>query len=55
MRRILPYRTHDDRIEGVVITFTNISEIKAFEREIQEARGYAEGIIDTVKDSFSCS
>ncbi len=49
MRRILPYRTHDDRIEGVVITFTNISEIKAFEREIQAARGYAEGIIDTVR------
>ncbi len=28
MRRILPYRTHDDGIEGVVITFTDISERK---------------------------
>src|SRR6185312_5157818 len=28
-RRILPYRTHDNRIEGVVITFADISEAKA--------------------------
>ena len=49
-RRILPYRTHDDRIEGVVLTFTNISESKAFERQIQAARAYAEEIIDTVSE-----
>ncbi|MBU1210522.1 MAG: response regulator [Alphaproteobacteria bacterium] len=28
MRRILPYRTHDNGVEGVVITFTDISERK---------------------------
>jgi len=27
-RRILPYRTKDDRIEGIVITFNDISELK---------------------------
>ena len=37
-RRILPYRTQDDRIEGVVITFADISEMKAAEREIEAAR-----------------
>ena len=29
VRRILPYRTHDDRVEGVVITFTDISAAQA--------------------------
>ena len=27
-RRILPYRTRDDRIEGVVITFSDVTELK---------------------------
>jgi PAS domain S-box-containing protein len=31
MRRILPYRTQDNRIEGVVVTFTDISDIKQAE------------------------
>ncbi len=31
LRRTLPYRTQDDRIEGVVITFTDITEIKRAE------------------------
>jgi two-component system CheB/CheR fusion protein len=29
--RIMPYRTHDDRIDGLVITFTDISEAKRLE------------------------
>ena len=48
-RRILPYRTKDNRIEGVVITFADISEIKAAEREIQAARAYSDSIIDTIR------
>ncbi len=48
-RRILPYRTHDNRIEGVVITFADISEIKAAERRIEAARAYSESIINTVR------
>jgi PAS domain S-box-containing protein len=28
LRRILPYRTKDDRIEGVVITFADVTEMK---------------------------
>ena len=49
IRRILPYHTQDDRIEGVVITFANISEMKAAQREIQAARRYSDSIIDTVR------
>jgi two-component system CheB/CheR fusion protein len=49
IRRILPYRTQDQRIEGVVITFADISEVKAAEREIQAARAYSDSIIDTIR------
>src|SRR6185437_13953699 len=49
IRRILPYRTHDNRTEGVVITFTDISEMKAAERQIEAARVYSESIINTIR------
>ncbi len=49
IRRVLPYRTIDNRIEGVVITFSDISEIKAAERKIQAARAYSDSIIDTIR------
>ena len=48
IRRIMPYRTQDNRIEGVLITFSDISETKEAEREIQAARAYSDSIIDTV-------
>jgi len=48
-RRILPYRTRDNRIEGVVITFADISEVKAAERRIEAARAYSDSIINTVR------
>lgn len=34
--RIMPYRTLDDRIEGLVITFINISDLKHVEIKLQE-------------------
>ena len=49
IRRILPYRTQDNRIDGVVITFADISEMKAAEREIRAARAYSDSIIDTIR------
>ena len=49
IRRILPYRTDDDRVEGVVITFADISEMKAAERAIEAARAYSDSIIDTIR------
>ncbi|WP_233505945.1 chemotaxis protein CheB [Rhodoferax lacus] len=35
--RIMPYRTQDNRIDGVVITFVDISTLKALEGTLQQA------------------
>ncbi|WP_322896730.1 chemotaxis protein CheB [Erythrobacter sp. T5W1-R] len=41
-RRIFPYRTHDDRVEGVVITFFDITERRRTAVALDEARRAAE-------------
>jgi len=38
--RIMPYRTHDDRIDGLVITFTDITKTKKLELESKEANEF---------------
>lgn len=39
--KIMPYRTFDDRIDGLVITFINISDSKRAEEELNETlQGY---------------
>jgi two-component system CheB/CheR fusion protein len=59
LMRMLPYRTLDNAIDGVVITFSDIhalkvaaEEIKKLHETVQEARDYAENIIDTVRESL---
>ena len=42
IRRILPYRTHDNEVEGVVITFTDVSERNAIRKALEEAKQEAE-------------
>jgi two-component system, chemotaxis family, CheB/CheR fusion protein len=42
VRRILPYRNHDNRVEGVVITFTDISERKRIRKALEQAKLEAE-------------
>ena len=50
LARIQPYRTLDNVIEGVVLTFTDISERVQAEEAMQEARKFAESIVDTVRE-----
>jgi two-component system CheB/CheR fusion protein len=50
LARIQPYRTLDNVIEGVVITFTDISKRVAAESAEKAARIMAEGIVDTVRE-----
>ena len=49
MRAMLPYRSDDSGVQGVVITFAGISEMKAAEREIEAARAYLDSIIATIR------
>ncbi|RFC47325.1 MAG: two-component system, chemotaxis family, CheB/CheR fusion protein [Verrucomicrobia bacterium] len=55
--RILPYRTTDNVIDGVVVTFADITALKNLEQslriqkeEAQAARRYAETILATVRE-----
>jgi two-component system CheB/CheR fusion protein len=57
LMRIIPYRTVDNIIDGVVVTFLDIHEQKmALERigqldqSVKEARDFAENIVDTVRE-----
>ncbi len=42
VRRILPYLADDGKVEGVVITFTNISERKLIKKALEDARQEAD-------------
>jgi len=40
--RMLPYRSHDDRVDGVVITFTDITTAKSLEAALRQAQASLE-------------
>lgn len=48
--QLRPYRTMENKIDGVVITFVDIDLIKKSLELSQEARAYAEGIVETVRE-----
>jgi two-component system CheB/CheR fusion protein len=47
--RTIPYRTQDNQIDGVVMTLTDMTELKLAE-SAAAAKNLAEGIIDTVRE-----
>ena len=47
---IRPYRTIDNKIDGVVAIFVDITERKKAQQIIKEARAYAENIIETMRE-----
>jgi two-component system CheB/CheR fusion protein len=47
LARIQPYRTLENLIEGVVLTFVDITEMKRAREELQEARELAEGVVES--------
>lgn len=48
--RIMPYRTFDDRIDGLVITFINISDLKRAEENLEEANSMFKLLLNTTSD-----
>jgi two-component system CheB/CheR fusion protein len=49
LRRLIPYRTQDNRIAGIVLTFTDITERKLAADAVNDERFYAQAIVETIK------
>ena len=50
LTRVLPYRTTEDRIEGVVVTFLDITERRQAESMVRASEERLRLLIDSVKD-----
>ena len=48
--RILPYRSLDNYINGVVITFTDVTLLKQLEGRLQQTARFSESMADTVRE-----
>ena len=48
--RMLPYRTVHDVIDGVVITFTDVTALSEAEQRALEAKTFADSIVQTVRE-----
>jgi two-component system, chemotaxis family, CheB/CheR fusion protein len=52
-RRIVPYRTRDNRVEGVVITFVDITERqRAAEQALRDRQERLQAVLDTAVDAI---
>jgi two-component system CheB/CheR fusion protein len=50
LMRIVPYRTAENVIDGLVLTFVDVSQLREAERAGEMARMYFERIVDTVRE-----
>ncbi len=50
--RMLPYRTVENVIDGVVITFLDITKLKLIEKKLEDALKLAESIVDTTREGL---
>ena len=50
LARILPYRTSDNNIAGLVLSFIDITELKRLNNELKASLDYTRGIIDTLSE-----
>jgi PAS domain S-box-containing protein len=48
--RAVPYRTGDDRIAGVVLTFTDFTRRKQAEQQLRESEEYVRLVIDSIPE-----
>ena len=48
--RILPYRTVNNVIDGAVVTFVDVTQLKQAEQLAQDAKRYAENIVHAVRE-----
>jgi two-component system CheB/CheR fusion protein len=50
LTRMMPYRTTHDVIDGVVVTFFDVAQLKGAEQRALDAKIYAEDIVRTVRE-----
>ncbi|UQN10177.1 CheR family methyltransferase [Deinococcus sp. QL22] len=50
LMRLSPYRTTDNRIDGVVLTFTNIELIKSLEWRLVQSLNHTESVLHEMQD-----
>lgn len=50
LARTIPYRTSANVIEGVVITFVDITEQKRLQTALQDELAFSRGVVDTVRE-----
>lgn len=50
LMRIMPYRTLDSVIDGVVMTFVDITPFKEMERSLEDERALARAIVEAVRE-----
>ncbi len=48
--RIMPYRTLENVIDGLVITFSDITSQKKVQNDLRDATTYAESIVETIRE-----
>ncbi len=49
VRNIVPYRLDDQTVDGICITFSDVTDQKRATHESEKARAYAEAVIETVR------
>jgi two-component system, chemotaxis family, CheB/CheR fusion protein len=48
LQRILPYRTRDDHIEGVVVTFTDVTEVRQAAEQVRQYAAVMHASLDAI-------
>ncbi|NPV62140.1 MAG: chemotaxis protein CheB [Methanotrichaceae archaeon] len=48
--RLMPYRTSDNKINGITVTFLDVTDLKELEQSLKDARDFAESIVATVRE-----
>jgi PAS domain S-box-containing protein len=52
LAQLRPYRTVDDRIDGVVLSFVDINELKELEAALRAEKEFGEKIVDTIREGL---
>jgi len=49
LMRVRPYRTADNKIEGVVLVLVDIDELRRSQQELRDARDYARAVVESMR------